>query len=133
MTFANEMVKAVEYQLCDRDLMIQDFKDYIVYVRGLQESGEHYDQIVINGVPSEIYETRAIYCSRGCSATHYLHGQCLLYEEGNRKGYDIIEKLSMREQMVKPHCKGAYRAKDLQRPPFRDYDWKKGFQRWDWL
>lgn len=121
MTFAREMFKSVEYQECDKEQLISDFIDYIEWIKYLDKIGELHREPIIVAVPTEIEKTKRIFCSRGCSATHYIEEQCFLWEGPQRKNMQLIDRLSRKEPK---DCNDKYKSKNLKSDFHTDYDWK---------
>lgn len=124
-SFATEMIKGVEYKECDKDELIQDFENYITWLKNLQEKGEWRGEMMITQTPESLINSKRIFCSRGCSATHYLNDQCFLWNSPERINYQRLYRESLSEHEDKPHCEKLKISRKVKDSYVKiDYDWK---------
>ena len=121
-SFTAEVIKSVEYQECEIKALIQDYKDYIAYIADLQAQGEFRAEMIISSVPAELQTAKRVFCSRGCSATHYSNGQCFLWNSPQRINFQRLYRSSLKEQEDKSFCKDYEIIKNTVA---QEYDWKK--------
>ena len=120
-TFAREMFTAVEYKECEKEELISDFhayKEWLNYLISIHELRTGPASVTI---PENLKTTKRIFCSRGCSATHVIEGQCFYWEGVQRMNMQRIDRLSRKEPKG---CNDKYKAKNLKSDFHIDYDWK---------
>ena len=115
-----ENLKAVEYEECDKEELLKDFDDYIAYLADLKTAGEYRTEQLVS--KPDLSQVKRIFCSRGCTATHYTNGQCFLWNSPERINYQRIYRLAQKEPA---YCKGYNElAKRLKEDRKINYDWK---------
>lgn len=133
--FGADMLRGVEYKECDKDALIKDFEDYIAYLDELQKAGELWREEVINGIPHDVKIAKRVFCSHGCSATHWINGQCFRWQDPKRPSFQRIERKAKEEAREKPYCEKAYKAmaERNKKEERLDYDWKNTKKYRDWI
>ena len=128
------MLRGVKYIECNKEELIQDFHDYINYLDELKKTEELWREQLISSVPIEVKNTERVFCSRGCSATHWINGQCFTWESAERKSFQRIERRAEEEARKKPYCEQAYKelAERNKKDERLDYDWKHTKKYKDW-
>ena len=136
--FAVNVLRSVEYIECDKGDLLQDFEDYQNWLEELAEEGELWREAIIYSVPEDLKRTERVFCSRGCSATHFLEGQCFIWESAQRKRMQDIEKRAEEEESRKPYCGIVYadlteKTKELNAGENLNYDWKATDKYKNWI
>ena len=120
MNFSKRMFELVKYQKCNKEDLIQDFKDYIHYTQKLAKEGELHREQIAAFVPSKLEQANKVLCAKGCSATHWINGQCFIWNSNQRRK---MQEISRRAKKEPEHCQGKYdkmKGADF----YIDYDWK---------
>ena len=121
-SFAVENIKAVEYGECDKEELLKDFDDYIAYLDDLKAEGEFRGNIMQVSKP-DLSQVERLFCSRGCTATHYTNGQCFVWNSPERINYQRIYRLAQKEPA---HCKdyNGLSKKITKNGVQLDYNWR---------
>ena len=77
--------KTAGMQECNREALIRDFEDYIVYLKDLKEIGEITYESEVYSIPKRLYNTKGVFCFEHCSAIPYIRGFCHHWEDDHRK------------------------------------------------
>lgn len=117
--------EGVKYQECDKQALIQDFREYEDYITALQEAGELWTEIVPQGIPNKLRDTKRVFCHRGCYATAYLHELCFHWEENKRRSFQQIEYMASQEP---EGCKEKYKNILKGQPIPKDLNWRKDWR-----
>ena len=102
-------------QECNIDELIQDFENYIPYVKRLVEIHERDDvmQPLVYSVPKRLLsDTKGVYCFEDCSVVPYVRGLCHHYEDAHRRTRDRDKIRAKKEIEENPMCE--YRWKDFK-------------------
>ena len=67
-------------------------------------TGEAYRERIASSVPENLKHAKRVFCSDFCSATHYIEGQCLLWESSRRKLIQDIDWHAKKESAKNPAC-----------------------------
>ena len=120
-------IKSVQYEECKIRDILRDYEGYKEHLEDLINSGEAYSSVMIPSYPRELERSSRVFCSRGCSATHYFEGQCFIWESDQRRRFQELYRKALREQEEKLGCY-AYQERltkaIIRKGIFRDYDWK---------
>ncbi len=114
-----------EMQECNKEDLIKDFEDYIVYIKHLIEIGERTYEPEVFAVPKKLYTTKAVYCFESCSVIPYVRKLCHHWEDDHRKTRKRDFKKAQKEIEDNPICASRWKDFKAHTPIRIQYDWKQ--------
>ena len=93
----------------------------------MQKQESYIENRIVAAVPQNLINTKRVFCAKGCSATHYIEGQCFIWESAQRKSIQDLDRRAKEEAKKTPACKDRW--KNLRKSDFHiDYDWKNTYK-----